>query len=57
MARTAHAAVLAKESRAVSLYGEGGSYEEISEQLGYANRGRGGRRWTGACAPSPTTLT
>ena len=39
MARTAHAAVLAKESRAVSLYGEGGSYEEISEQLGYANRG------------------
>ena len=39
MARTAHAAVLEKQLRAVSLYGEGCSYDEISEQLGYANRG------------------
>ena len=39
MARTAHAATLQKQLRAVSLYGEGCSYDGIAEQLGYANRG------------------
>lgn len=39
MARTAHAAVLEKEERAISLYGDGCSYDEIAEQLGYTNRG------------------
>ena len=39
MARTANAAVLEKQSRAIALHGEGASYDEIAEQLGYANRG------------------
>src|SRR4051794_24694075 len=39
MARTAHATVLEKQGRAISLHGEGGSYDEIAEELGYSNRG------------------
>src|SRR5664279_5346737 len=39
VARTAHATVVLKKERAIALYGEGGSYDEIAEQLGYANRG------------------
>ena len=39
MARTAHATVVQKQERAIALYGEGSSYDEIAEQLGYANRG------------------
>ncbi len=39
MARTAHAAVLERQSEAISLYGQGRSYDEIAEQLGYAGRG------------------
>ena len=39
MARTAHAAVLVKQERAVSLYAEGHSYDDIAEELGYSHRG------------------
>ena len=39
MARTAHAAVLENQARAISLHGEGCSFDEIAEQLGYSNRG------------------
>ena len=39
MARTAHATVVQKQERAIALYGEGCGYDEIAEQLGYANRG------------------
>jgi len=39
VARTAHATVVQKQERAIALYGEGSSYDEIAEQLGYANRG------------------
>ena len=39
MARTAHATVVQKQERAIALYGAGSSYDEIAEQLGYANRG------------------
>lgn len=39
MAKTPNAAVLERQSQAISLYGEGCSYDEIAEQLGYANRG------------------
>ena len=38
MARTAHATVVQKQERAIALYGEGCGYDEIAEQLGYANR-------------------
>ena len=39
MARTAHAALLVKQERAVSLYAEGHSYDDIAEELGYSHRG------------------
>jgi hypothetical protein len=39
MARTARAAVLAKQRRGIELHSAGRSYDEIAEELGYANRG------------------
>ena len=39
MARTAHATVVQKQERAIALYGEGCSYDEIADELGFANRG------------------
>jgi len=39
MARTAHAAVIGKQTRAIALYAEGSSFDEIADELGYANRG------------------
>ncbi|MGH3262871.1 MAG: hypothetical protein ACRDNS_12820, partial [Trebonia sp.] len=39
MARTARAVVLEKQAAALSLVRAGRSYDQIAEDLGYANRG------------------
>ena len=39
MARTSSAAALEKQRRGIELHGAGHSYDEIADELGYANRG------------------